>query len=128
MIEDYDIENYCKRCGRALRNGKCEYGCEYKRKKYINSHKYNFNKTRKIKMKTISKLEKKCYYCDKTENLQSDILPNGKKVYFCSYHFSWNYYSCKSKEYSTEDFSKYFMPGLIALVQKRKEKMREANE
>lgn len=58
----YDIKNYCTECGRALRNGKCKYGCEYKRKKYINSHKYKFTKTRKTKMKTISKPEEEKYY------------------------------------------------------------------
>lgn len=120
------IENYCVKCGRPLRDGKCEYGCD----RFGNYKRYNNNK-RKIKMKIISKPEKKCYYCDKTENLKIDILPTGKKAYFCPFHFQWNFYSCKSKKYPREDFSKHFMPGLIALVQKRFKpwgKKRGANE
>lgn len=62
MSELYAIEDYCKKCGRLLRNGKCEYGCEHKRKRYINSHKYNFNKARKTKIKTISKPEEEEEY------------------------------------------------------------------
>ena len=120
----YDINNYCIKCGQPLRNGKCAYGCDG----FGNYKKYNNNQrkkqTRKIKMKTISKLEKKCYYCNETKNLEVDYLPSGKYTYLCSFHLSWNYFSKQNKKLSSKDFSKHCIPGLVALIKKRKEKRR----
>lgn len=63
--------------------------------------------------------KKKCYYCEATEKLEVDYLPNGHYVRFCPFHFSWNNFSKQNKKLSSEDFRKYFMPGLVTLLKKR---------
>lgn len=121
------IDNHCIKCGRPLRDGKCAYGCD----NFGNYKRFNNNQRKareKRKVKTISLLEKKCYYCGSIEKLELDILPDGRRVYFCPWHFQRNYYSLVSKRYPEEAKKPHFIKALANLVSKRKEERRGAGE
>lgn len=115
MKQNLSINDFCTKCGRPLRNGRCDYGCD----SYGNYKRYN-NRIAKVKLKP----QHKCYYCNETENLEIDTLPiTYKRVHLCPFHMSWNWYSRMNKEYP-DKFRSLCMPGLVALVKKMKEKKR----